>query len=101
MTKADLVYDIERQTKLPKETIALVVEEFMQSVQKNLLRGENIYLRGFGGFVLKKRAEKTARNLQSNTEIKVPAHYVATFKVSKEFNERVKIKVKRANNEAK
>ncbi len=99
MTRADLVYDIERQTKLDKHVIETVIQGFVDSVQKNMLRGENIYMRGFGGFILKKRAEKTARIVTKNIQIKVPSHYVATFKVAKEFNTKIKDTVTRTNSE--
>lgn len=99
MTRADLIYDIERQTKLDKHVVEAVIQGFINSVQKNMLRGENIYMRGFGGFILKKRAEKTARIVTKNIQIKVPAHYVATFKVAKEFNTKIKDTVTRINKE--
>jgi DNA-binding protein HU-beta len=100
MTKADLIYDIERHTKQPKEVVSQIVEAFMASVQRNMLQGEDVHLRGFGSFLLKKRAEKTARIVKSNIEIKVPEHYLATFKIAKEFKIKVKAEVKGTNKEA-
>ena len=85
MTKADLINDIAIATGFDKKTIAVIVQGFMGSVKKNLAKGENVYLRGFGTFYLKKRSAKVARNIASSTSIKVPEHSVACFKAAAEL----------------
>jgi DNA-binding protein HU-beta len=85
MTKADIVAEIAEKTGLEKVDVQTTVEAFMKEVKESLTNGENVYLRGFGTFVIKKRAEKTARNITKKTVIKVPAHYVPTFKACKSF----------------
>ncbi|MBO4518757.1 MAG: integration host factor subunit beta [Paludibacteraceae bacterium] len=85
MTKADLINEIAISTGYDKKTISVIVEGFMEGVKKNMAKGENVYLRGFGSFILKKRAAKVARNITSNASIKVPEHKVAAFKAAKEF----------------
>ncbi len=89
MTKADVVIDITKRTGVDKETALVVVEAFMQSVKANMISGNNVYLRGFGSFILKKRAEKTARNISQHTTIIVPEHNIPAFKPSKSFSEAV------------
>ena len=69
------------------------IEAFMTEVKSTLEQGQNVYLRGFGSFVIKTRAEKTGRNISKNTTIKIPAHNVPAFKPSKTFTEGVKNKV--------
>jgi DNA-binding protein HU-beta len=71
------------------------VEAFMKSVKNSMVNGENVYLRGFGSFIVKKRAEKTGRNISKNTTIIIPAHYVPAFKPAKTFSEKVKKNVKK------
>jgi len=66
----------------------------MESIKQNMVKGENIYLREFGTFLLKKRAEKTGRNITKGTSVKIPAHYIPAFKPAKEFTGEVKAKVK-------
>lgn len=85
MTKADVVNEIAKNTGIDKATILSVVESLMQTVKNSLADGKNVYLRGFGSFVVKKRAEKTARNISKNTTIIIPAHVVPAFKPSKSF----------------
>lgn len=86
MTKAELVSSIALETGYDKTTIMNVVESMMENVKKSVAEGENVYLRGFGSFISKNRAEKVARNITRNTTVVVPAHRVASFKPSKEFN---------------
>ena len=85
MTKQEIVSDISAKTGIEKTTTMAVVEGFMGCVKQALEDGENVYLRGFGTFQLKQRAEKTARNITKNTTIISPAHKVPAFKASPEF----------------
>jgi DNA-binding protein HU-beta len=94
MTKADLVTDISDKTGVEKIAVQATIETFMQSVIEAMENGENVYLRGFGSFIVKKRAEKTARNIKKNTTIKIPAHNIPAFKPSRFFIDGVKTKLK-------
>ena len=85
MTKADPINEIAISTGYDKKTITTIVESMMNGVKKNLAKGENVYLRGFGSFILKKRAAKVARNISSNSSIKVPEHSVVSFKAAAEL----------------
>ncbi|MGN1236909.1 MAG: HU family DNA-binding protein [Bacteroidaceae bacterium] len=89
MTKADIVADITKKTGIDKVTALTVVEAFMESVKENMISGENVYLRGFGSFILKKRAAKTARNISKNTTLLVPEHNIPAFKPAKTFSSAV------------
>ncbi|MCQ2329757.1 MAG: integration host factor subunit beta [Paludibacteraceae bacterium] len=90
MTKAEVVNEIAKTTGVNKEVVLNTVEAFMESVKGSLAKGENVYLRGFGSFIVKKRAEKTARNISKNTTITIPEHNIPAFKPSKEFMGQVK-----------
>ena len=90
MTKADIVAEIADQTGVEKVAVQATVEAFMDSIKKALEGGDNVYLRGFGSFVIKERAEKTGRNISKNTTIIIPAHNIPAFKPSKTFLEGVK-----------
>lgn len=90
MTKADVVNEISKNTGIEKVTVQKTVEAFMETVKANLVEGNNVYLRGFGSFVIKRRAEKTARNISRNTTIIIPAHNIPSFKPSKSFVSKVK-----------
>ncbi len=94
MTKAEIVADIANKTGIEKVTVQHTVEAFMEAVKDSLSNGENVYLRGFGSFVVKKRAEKTGRNISKNTTIIIPAHNIPAFKPAKTFVTEVKNKVK-------
>ena len=94
MTKAEIVANISNKLGIEKVDVQLTVESLMQEIIGSLENGENVYLRGFGSFTVKKRAEKTARNIQKNTTIKIPAHNIPAFKPSKFFIEGVKTKLK-------
>ena len=85
MTKADIVSEISKKTGIEKLTVQTTVESMMVSIQKSLGNGENVYLRGFGSFIIKKRATKTARNISKNTTIIIPAHNVPAFKPADSF----------------
>ena len=90
MTKADIINDIAEKTGIEKVAVQATVEAFMKSVRNTMVNGENVYLRGFGSFIVKKRAEKTGRNISKNTTIIIPAHYIPAFKPAKSFAEKVK-----------
>jgi len=94
MTKAELVTKISEKTGLDKTEVLTTVEHFMEEVKASLEGGENVYLRGFGSFIIKTRAEKTGRNISKNTTIKIPAHNIPAFKPAKVFLSSVKTKVK-------
>ncbi len=94
MTKADLVTNIAKKTGLEKLEVRATVEEFMNEVKGSLEKGKNVYLRGFGSFIVKERAEKTGRNISKNTTVIIPAHKIPAFKPSKTFVEGVKNKVR-------
>ena len=85
MTKADIVSEISKKTGIDKSTVLTTVEAFMGVVKDSLAGGNNVYLRGFGSFILKKRAPKTARNITKNTTIIIPEHYIPAFKPAKSF----------------
>jgi DNA-binding protein HU-beta len=94
MTKADIVAKISDKLGMEKGDVQATVETFMNEVKNSLEGGENVYLRGFGSFIVKKRAEKTGRNISKNTTIKIPAHNIPAFKPAKIFVEGVKTNVK-------
>ena len=94
MTKADIVNEISKNTGIEKVTVQRAIEAFMETVKTSLVKGNNVYLRGFGSFIVKKRAEKTARNISKNTTIIIPEHYIPAFKPAKSFVNKVKTKVK-------
>ena len=90
MTKADIVAKISEKLDLEKGDVQATVESFMEEVKTSLETGDNVYLRGFGSFIIKTRAEKTGRNISKNTTIKIPAHNIPAFKPAKVFVESVK-----------
>ena len=90
MTKADIVNEISKNTGIEKAVVLETVEKCMESVKGSLAKGENVYLRGFGSFIVKKRAQKTARNISKNTTIIIPAHNIPAFKPAKTFTLSVK-----------
>ncbi|EHO69505.1 hypothetical protein HMPREF9140_01379 [Prevotella micans F0438] len=88
MTKADIINEIAESTGIPKKDVSAVIESFMETIKDSLLeKKENVYLRGFGSFIIKHRAEKTARNISKNTTITIPAHDFPSFKPAKVFIE--------------
>ncbi|MBP5743056.1 MAG: integration host factor subunit beta [Paludibacteraceae bacterium] len=90
MTKQDIVNQIAKQTGIDKTTTLAVVESFMEAVKDSLSANENVYLRGFGSFILKKRAQKTARNITQNTTMVIPEHNIPAFKPARVFFNAVK-----------
>ena len=95
MTKADLISEITDKTGVEKIAVQATVESLMTSIIDAMESGENVYLRGFGSFVIKKRAEKTGWDISKNTTIIIPEHFVPTFKPAKTFVEGVKNKIKK------
>ena len=87
MTKAEMVNEIANKTGLDKST---VVESFMDTIKDSLTKKDNVYLRGFGSFIIKHRAKKTARNIQAKKSIEIPAHDIPAFKPCKTFADQVK-----------
>ncbi|MBO5850295.1 MAG: integration host factor subunit beta [Paludibacteraceae bacterium] len=94
MTKAEIVNQISESTNIDKLSVLQTVEAFMEVVKESLAKGEDVYLRGFGSFIVKQRAEKTARNISKQTSIIIPAHKIPAFKPAKVFVEAVKENVK-------
>ncbi|MBO7489524.1 MAG: integration host factor subunit beta [Bacteroidales bacterium] len=90
MTKAEIVNKIAQKTGIEKIAIMTIVEELMTTVKGSLTEGENVYLRGFGSFIVRKRAEKTGRNISKNTTVIIPAHNIPAFKPAKSFMAEVK-----------
>ncbi len=93
MTKADIVSNISDQLGIDKIDVQATVEKFMHEIKDSLENGENVYLRGFGSFIIKTRAEKTGRNISKNVAVKIPAHNIPAFKPAKVFVNGVKSKV--------
>ena len=94
MTKADIVANISEKLGVEKGEVRAIVESFMDEIKTTLESGNNVYLRGFGSFIVKTRAEKTGRNISKNTTLVIPAHNIPVFKPAKIFLESVKAKVK-------
>jgi DNA-binding protein HU-beta len=94
MTKAEIVAEIANKTGIEKVAVQATVEAFMESVKTSMVNGQNVYLRGFGSFIIKKRAEKTGRNISKNTTLIIPSHYIPAFKPAKTFVNKVKGNVK-------
>ena len=90
MTKADIVNEIAKSTGVEKVLVQTNVEAFMENVRNSLIENNNVYLRGFGSFIIKKRAQKVARNISKNTTITIPEHNIPAFKPSKSFVAKVK-----------
>ena len=90
MTKADIVSEIAKSTGVEKVQVQAIVEAFMDSIKTSLTQKNNVYLRGFGSFIVKKRAKKVARNISKNTTITIPEHNIHAFKPAKSFAAKVK-----------
>lgn len=95
MTKADIVNEIAKNTGIEKVTVQKTVEALMETIKDSMIKGNNVFLRGFGSFIVKKRAKKTARNISKNTTIIIPAHNIPAFKPAKSFITKVKSHVKK------
>ena len=94
MTKADIVNEISKNTGIEKITVQKTVEALMEAIKSSLVSNKNVYLRGFGSFIVKRRAKKTARNISKNTTIIIPEHFIPAFKPAKSFVNKVKSNVK-------
>ena len=90
MRKADLVTAISDKTGVPKVDVLVTLETFFKEVKSSLAEGENVYIRGFGSFVIKRRAKKIGRHIKKNEAIEIPAHFIPSFKPAKVFVEQVK-----------
>ena len=90
MTKAEIVNEIAKTTGIEKTAVLATLEKFMEVVKESLANGENVYLRGFGSFIVKTRSEKTARNISKNTTIIIPEHKIPAFKPARVFMDEVK-----------
>jgi DNA-binding protein HU-beta len=90
MTKAEVIAEIATKTGVEKVAVQESVETFFKVVKNSLIEGKNVYFRGFGSFVVKKRAKKIARNISKNTAMVIDEHYIPSFKPSKSFTEKVK-----------
>ena len=90
MTKAEIVSNVSQKMGIEKADVQATVESFMKEVISSLENGENVYLRGFGSFIVKKRAQKTGRNISKNTTIIIPEHFVPAFKPAKVFVDKIK-----------
>jgi DNA-binding protein HU-beta len=94
MTKANIVNEVSKMTGVEKITVQKITEAFMESIESSMAENKNIYLRGFGSFIVKKRAQKTARNISQNTTVIVPAHLEPVFKPAKILVSKIKSDVK-------
>lgn len=94
MRKSDLVNNISEKTGIPKVDVLVTIEGFLKEIKENLAMGNNIFIRGFGSFIAKKRAAKIGRNIKKNIAVEIPEHYIPAFKPSKEFVNDVKEKLK-------
>ena len=90
MRKSDLINNISDKTGIPKVDVLVTVETLIKEIKGNISKGENIYIRGFGSFITKKRAAKIGRNIKKNVAVHIPEHYIQAFKPSKEFVNEVK-----------
>ncbi len=90
MRKSDLINNISEKTGIPKVDVLVTVETLIKEIKENISKGENIYIRGFGSFITKKRAAKIGRNIKKNVAVNIPEHYIPAFKPSKEFVNEVK-----------
>lgn len=99
MRKADLVATIAEKTGVPKVDVLVSMEYFFNEVKDSLAAGENVYIRGFGSFVIKKRARKVGRHIKNNESLEIPEHYIPSFKPAKVFLEQVKGSVTELPNE--
>jgi DNA-binding protein HU-beta len=97
MRKADLISEISDKTGIPKVDVMFTLETMFKEIKLSLIAGENIYIRGFGSFITKKRAAKIGRNIKKNVAVEIPEHYIPAFKPAKEFVQEVKTKKLSAN----
>ena len=96
MTKAEVIAEISQKTGVDKADVASSLEAFFKVVKNSMIEGENVYFRGFGSFIVKKRAQKVARIISQNKSIVIPEHYIPAFKPAKSFVEKVKSATEKA-----
>ena len=94
MRKSDLINKIAAETQIPKVDVLMTLERMFKEVKESLANGQNIYIRGFGSFITKKRAAKIGRNIKKNEAVKIPEHFIPAFKPAKEFVNEVKDRLK-------
>jgi len=94
MRKADLVTRVADSTGVSKVDVLVTVEALFKEIRESLTDGENVYVRGFGSFIVKKRAAKVGRNIKANKSVDIPEHYIPAFRPAKTFVEKVKKEVK-------
>lgn len=90
MTKIELVREIASKTGLENKDVLVIVESLMETIKTSMAEGEEVFLRGFGSFIIKHRADKTARNISKNTTVIIPAHDIPSFRPAREFMEKLK-----------
>ena len=90
MTKIEIVREIASKTGLPTKDVLVIVESLMDTIKTSMENGEEVFLRGFGSFIIKHRADKTARNISKNTTVIIPAHDIPSFRPAREFMEKLK-----------
>lgn len=90
MRKADLITKIADKTGIPKVDVLVTLETMFKEIKTSLAAGENLYIRGFGSFIIKKRAAKIGRNIKKNVAVNIPEHFIPAFKPSKEFVKEIK-----------
>lgn len=90
MRKADLINKISEKTHIPKVDVLVALETMFKEIKSTLANGENLYIRGFGSFIIKKRAAKIGRNIKKNVSVAIPEHFIPAFKPSKEFVHEIK-----------
>jgi DNA-binding protein HU-beta len=103
VTKADIITEIADKTGIDKNDVATTLEAFFTVLKNNMAEGHNVYVRGFGSFINKRRAAKVGRNIAKDKRVNIPEHYVPSFKPAKSFTDRIKEsnKVKLANQDNK
>lgn len=101
MRKVDLVNKVSTKTGISKIDVMVAIEKAFKEISDSLREGENVYIRGFGSFMVKKRAAKIGRNIKKNEPVHIPEHYIPAFKPAKIFVERVKASRKKATEQVK
>jgi DNA-binding protein HU-beta len=99
MRKADIINQISEKTGIPKVDVLVTLETLFKEVKESLAQGENIYIRGFGSFITKKRAAKIGRNIKKNVAVEIPEHYIPAFKPAKEFVQDIKERNQKRNSQ--
>jgi DNA-binding protein HU-beta len=100
VTKSEVIGQIADQTGIDKDDVQIAVEAFFSVIKNSMAEGDNVYVRGFGSFINKKRAKRTARNISKNTAIVIDEHFVPSFKPAKEFIDKIKKSSRKIQNGA-